>query len=80
MERSKKELEQVKDFFVDEFSNFLVRACVDFDGDHAHSDYWYYWFYQARARSARARRARVLRALRLLLADGTPTVGGGKTF
>ena len=70
MERSKKELEQVKDFFVDEFSNFLVRACVDFDGDHAHSDYWYYWFYQAR----------VLRALRLLLADGTPTVGGGKTF
>ena len=45
MERSKKELEQVKDFFVDEFSNFLVRACVDFDGDHAHSDYWYYWFY-----------------------------------
>ena len=30
-------------------------------------------FYQACARSA-------LRALGLLLADGTPTVGGGKTF
>ena len=37
-------------------------------------------FYQARARSARARRACALRALELLLADGTPTVGGGKTF
>ena len=37
-------------------------------------------FYPARARSARARRARALRALGLLLADGTPTVGGGKTF
>ena len=36
--------------------------------------------YQARARSARARRACALRALGLLLADGTPTVGGGKTF
>ena len=35
---------------------------------------------QARARSARARRAWALRALGLLLADGTPTVGGGKTF
>ena len=45
----------------------------------------------ARARSARARRAcalralglfqaLALRALGLLLADGTPTVGGGKTF
>ena len=29
---------------------------------------------------ARARRACALRALGLLLADGTPTVGGGKTF
>ena len=37
-------------------------------------------FCQARARSARARRACALRALGLLLADGTPTVGGGKTF
>ena len=37
-------------------------------------------FYPARARSARAQRARALRALGLLLADGTPTVGGGKTF
>merc|ERR1712107_887093 len=36
--------------------------------------------YQASARSARARRACALRALGLLLADGTPTVGGGKTF
>ena len=36
--------------------------------------------YQARARSARARRACALRALGLLLADGTPTVGEGKTF
>ena len=36
--------------------------------------------YQARAQSARARRACALRALGLLLADGTPTVGGGKTF
>ena len=36
--------------------------------------------YQAHARSARARRACALRALGLLLADGTPTVGGGKTF
>ena len=36
--------------------------------------------YPARARSARARRACALRALGLLLADGTPTVGGGKTF
>ena len=34
----------------------------------------------ARARSAWARRACALRALGLLLADGTPTVGGGKTF
>ena len=31
-------------------------------------------------RSARDRRACALRALGLLLADGTPTVGGGKTF
>ena len=42
------------------------------------------WFlsvsFQARAQSARARRACALRALGLLLADGTPTVGGGKTF
>ena len=37
-------------------------------------------FVQARAQSARARRACALRALGLLLADGTPTVGGGKTF
>ena len=36
--------------------------------------------YQARARSAQARRACSLRALGLLLADGTPTVGRGKTF
>ena len=36
--------------------------------------------YQARAQSARARRACALKALGLLLADGTPTVGGGKTF
>ena len=35
---------------------------------------------QARARSTRARKACALRALGLLLADGTPTVGGGKTF
>ena len=34
----------------------------------------------ARARSARARRACALRALGLLLADGAPTVGRGKTF
>ena len=38
------------------------------------------FFNQARAWSARARRACALRALGLLLADGTPTVGGGKTF
>ena len=31
------------------------------------------------AREARARRTCALRALGLLLADGTPTVGGGKT-
>ena len=37
-------------------------------------------FFQARARSAQARRTCALRALGLLLADGTPTVGGGKTF
>ena len=36
--------------------------------------------YQARARSAWARRACALRALGLLLADGTPTVGGGRLF
>ena len=36
--------------------------------------------FQARARSARAQRACARRALGLLLADGTPTVGGGKTF
>ena len=36
--------------------------------------------YQARAQSARARRACALRALGLLLADGTFTVGGGRTF
>ena len=36
--------------------------------------------YPAHARSARARRACALRALGLLLADGAPTVGGGKTF
>ena len=36
--------------------------------------------YQDRARSARAQRACALRALGLLLADGTPTVGGGKTL
>ena len=36
--------------------------------------------FPARARSGQARRACALRALGLLLADGTPTVGGGKTF
>ena len=36
--------------------------------------------YPARARSAWARRACALRALGLLLADGAPTVGRGKTF
>ena len=36
--------------------------------------------YQARARSTQARRACALRALGLLLSDGAPTVGGGKTF
>ena len=40
----------------------------------------YLIYYQARARSAQARSACALRALGLLLADGTPTVGGGKTF
>ena len=40
----------------------------------------YVAFCQARAQSARARRACALRALGLLLADGTPTVGEGKTF
>ena len=48
--------------------------CRDLHSEHyAHN-------YQARARRARARRASALRALGLLLADGTPTVGGGKTF
>ena len=42
--------------------------------------YTFECIYQARARSAPARRACALRALGLLLADGTPTVGGGKTF
>ena len=36
--------------------------------------------YPASAGSARARRACALRALGLLLADGAPTVGWGKTF
>ena len=36
--------------------------------------------YPARARSVRAQRACALRALGLLLADGAPTVGRGKTF
>ena len=36
--------------------------------------------HQARAGSAWARRACALRALGLLLADGTPTVGGGRLF
>ena len=36
--------------------------------------------YPARARSAQAQRACALRALGLLLADGAPTVGRGKTF
>ena len=36
--------------------------------------------YPAHARNARARRACALRALGLLLADGAPTVGRGKTF
>ena len=37
-------------------------------------------YYPARARNARARMACALRALGLLLADGAPTVVGGKTF
>ena len=45
-----------------------------------HRNYKECELYPARARSARARRACVLRALGLLLADGTPTLGGGKTF
>ena len=44
------------------------------------SDLWTLEVYPARPRSARARRARALRALGLLLADGAPTVGLGKTF
>ena len=52
-------------------SNFLVPRFQQF---------LFSCIYQARARSARARRACALRALGLLLADGTPTVGGGKTF
>ena len=54
-------------------------------------DLHWYWYnpclficqntcYQARARSVRARGACTLWALGLLLADWTPTVGGGKTF
>ena len=39
MERSKKELEQVEDFFVDEFQDFWIRASGDFDGGYAHSNY-----------------------------------------
>ena len=39
MERSKKELEQVEDFFVDEFQDFWNRASGDFDGGYAHSNY-----------------------------------------
>ena len=38
------------------------------------------FFYPARAQSVRAPRACALRALGLLLADGAPTVGRGKTF
>ena len=41
---------------------------------HGHS--FHFTVYQARG----ARRACALRALGLLLADGAPTVGGGKTF
>ena len=55
-----------------DFQNNIHGGLVDFFG--LMKDY------QARARSARARRACALRALGLLLADGTPTVGGGKTF
>ena len=40
----------------------------------------YLELHPACARSARARRACALRALGLLLADGAPTVGRGKTF
>ena len=42
--------------------------------------YTLYHIYQARARSAGAQTACALRALVLLLADGAPTVGRGKTF
>ena len=42
---------------------------------------WSWHFYRTVLLSSpRARRACALRALGLLLADGTPTVGGGKTF
>ena len=56
---------------------------INYDGDESNSDAVgddCDIDYQACARSARARRACALRALGLLLADGTPTVGGGKTF
>ena len=58
------------------FGEGLVKTYVPLLSEH-HK--WPY-FYQARARSAQAQRACALRALGLLLADGTPTVGGGKTF
>ena len=45
--------------------------------DYIYYIYHYYYYYPARAR---ARRACALRALGLLLADGAPTVGWGKTF
>ena len=53
------------------------------DAFHPDVSHWIHLvavFYQAHARSARARRACVLRALGLLLAEGAPTVGRGKTF
>ena len=52
--------------------NDAAASDEDDDGDDVDdvADFPAVFFYQARA----------LRALGLLLADGTPTVGGGKTF
>ena len=58
---------------------FLYLTAFEHDRDILSFDIWLI-NNQARARSALARRACALRALGLLLADGTPTVGGGKTF
>ena len=72
-----------------QLSTYLAKTPTAIERDRPNINNWCYRLLLTKlvntsmiqpAREARAQRACALRALGLLLADGAPTVGGGKTF